>query len=82
VKATFKVHRVDPRDVVHGVVREERVLLHTLDPHEPGVNELTHESRSGEAKIQLKITGEALGSFRVGQFVEVTFDVRDPQKAN
>lgn len=73
--ATFKVHRAEPRNIVDGVAREERVLLHPLDPHEEGKNDLVGESRSGESKIQLKVEGAALGKFKVGQLVTVSFDI-------
>jgi hypothetical protein len=76
MKATFKVHKVEPRDIVDGVARHERVTLHPIDPHEPGDHEHAIESRSGEGKIVLNITEpSALRRFVAGKYVSVTFDI-------
>jgi hypothetical protein len=78
MKATFKVHKVEPRDVVDGVHRAERVTLHPIDPHEPGVHEHAAESRSGEGKIVLNVTEpSALRKFVAGKYVTVTFDLSE-----
>lgn len=74
--ATFKVHRVEPRDRVDGKAREERVLLHPTDPHEPGKNTLMLESRSGYGQIKVNVTAPAaLGRFKEGALIDVSFDI-------
>jgi hypothetical protein len=76
MKATFKVHKVEPRDIVDGVARCELITFHPIDPHEAGAHEHAIESRSGEGQIKLKITEpKALGRFSTGDYVEVSFDV-------
>jgi hypothetical protein len=78
LQATFKVHRADPRGVVDGVATEERVVLHPLDPHEEGENDLMSVPQSGGGAIKLSITElNALGRFKPGQLVTVTFDIPD-----
>ncbi len=76
MKVTFKVHKVETRDIVDGKHRHERVTLHPIDPHEKGVNELANVTRSGEGKIVVNIyKAEALGKFKQGAYVTVNFDV-------
>lgn len=77
---TFKVHRVEPRGFINGAATEERVLMHPIDPHEvaDGVTsqELLQETRSGHAQIKFNVRApEALGKFKEGQLVHVSFDI-------
>lgn len=76
MRLTFKVHKIDPRDVVDGVARAEIVTLHPIDPHEKGAHDHAIESRSGEGKLILKVTDpRQLGRFAVGRYVslDITF---------
>jgi hypothetical protein len=78
LQATFKVHKVEPRGVVNGSHTEERVTLHPTDPHEDGSSDMLRESQSGSGKIRLTIDEpNALGRFKPGQLVEVSFDIPD-----
>lgn len=75
MRITFKVHKAEPRNFVDGVAREQRVTLHPIDPHEPGENELTKVSRSGEGKLVLRVDEPAaLGRFQVGRLVALTLE--------
>lgn len=75
MKVTFKVHKVEQRGFVDGVPRQERVTMHPIDPHEEGVNDLANVTRSGEGKIVVNIyKPEALGKFKQGALVNVTFE--------
>lgn len=76
MKVTFKVHKVEKRDIVGDKHRHERVTLHPIDPHEPGVNDLANVTRSGEGKIVVNVyKAEALGKFKQGALVTVSFDL-------
>ena len=75
MKATFKVHKAEPRDVVGGVHRAEMVTLHPIDPHETGFHEHTRETRSGNGKFKLLVDDpKALGKFKPGALVTLTFE--------
>lgn len=75
MKVTFKIHKVDKRDIVEGDNRCELLTLHPIDPHEKGFTEHAIESRSGEGKIQLKVTNpRMLGRFPLGKLITVTFE--------
>ncbi len=66
---TFKVHRA------RKVPNETTVILHPLDRHESGTNDLTAgPSESGNGKIKLIVTAtDALDYFVEGSLIEVTF---------
>lgn len=70
MRATFKVHKVRAAGAV------ELVTLHPIDQHEidddSQASEWAYPSRSGDGKIQIKITEPgSLGEFREGGLVEV-----------
>ena len=72
MRVTFKVHKVELRDILDGAPREERLTLHPIDPHEDGAHDHAAESRSGEGKLMLKITEPSqLGKYLVGAYVTV-----------
>ena len=77
MKATFKVHKVEQRGIVNGKHTVELVVLHPVDPYEPGPRELFRESRSGESgQIKLQVDAPAaLGKFQVGRLITVSFAV-------
>lgn len=77
MKATFKVHKVEPRGMINGKATVEVVTLHPIDPHEPGPHEPFKVSRSGEnGQIRMQIDAPAeLGKFLPGKLVTVTFEV-------
>lgn len=78
--ATFKVHKVDAKFENGGPV--EKVTMHYLDPQEPGVNALVKEARSGNSRVSFVVDAvTAVGVFKVGQFVQVTFEPLGPEPA-